>query len=125
MASNVSKGASAKAKSKKWLQARGYTVGDLEIVRWVYKSGRPAFAVKKDQWGADLLALGHNVAIFVQCKSGESARGGTFPSARREFAAFTFPAHTRQIVMGWPPQARVPRIVEVFRDGSYQEVQAV
>lgn len=125
LASNVSRGAQAKGKTKKWLEARGYTVGDLEIVRWVWKAGKPAFAVKRDQFASDLIALGHDTVVFVQVKSGESARGGTFPAARREFATFTFPAHSRQIIVAWPPQARVPRIIEVLRDGGYQEVQAV
>ena len=125
MASNVSRGADAKGKTKAWLMARGYLVWDMEIVRTVWKNGRPAFSVKKDQCASDLGAMGHDVVLFVQVKSGDSARGGTFPGARREFATFTFPKHTRQIIVGWPPLARVPRIVEVFRDGSYQEVQAV
>lgn len=125
MASNASRGAAAKGRTRKWLTARGYSVGDLEIVRWVYKHGRPAFAVKKDQWASDLLAVGHDTVIFVQVKSGESARGGTFPSARREFASFTFPTMARTIILGWPPDARVPRLVEVFRDGTFREGQAI
>lgn len=83
------------------------------------------FSVKKDQCASDLGAMGHDAVIFVQVKSGESARGGTFPSARREFASFTFPASTRQVVIAWPPNARVPRLVEVYRDGSYEEKQAI
>jgi hypothetical protein len=125
MASNASRGAAAKAKTKRWLEARGYTVGDLEIVRWVWKFGKPAFAIKKDQWASDLLAIGHNTVLFVQVKSGASASGGTFPAARREFATFTFPDCTRQIIVGWPPLARTPRVVEVFREGGYTEVVAV
>lgn len=125
MASNASKGALAKNKTRKWLTDRRYTVLDLEIVRTVWKAGRPAFSIKKDQMASDLLAIGHNTVIFVQVKSGISAKGGTFPSARREFATFTFPDTTRRIIVAWPPLARVPRLVEVFADGSFTEVQAI
>lgn len=125
MASNASRGAAAKGKTKRWLEARGYTTWDMEVVRTIWKDGRPAFSVKKDQCASDLGAMGHETVIFVQVKSGESAKGGTFPAARREFATFTFPACSRQIIVGWPPLARVPRIIECFRDGSFQEVQAV
>ena len=126
MASNASKGASAKNKTRKWLSARGYTVCDMEIVRTIWKGGKPAFSIKRDQCGSDLLAVGHETVIFVQCKSGASAKGGTFPAARREFATFRFPKCTRQVIIAWPPLARVPRIVEVFpATNEYQEVQAI
>ena len=125
MASNASRGADAKSKTRKWLTARGYVVGDLEIVRWVWKGGKPAFAVKRDQFASDLLAVGHDTIIFVQVKSGDSARGGTFPAARREFATFTFPASARMLIVGWPPGATVPRLIEVGHDGSWSERRAV
>jgi len=125
VASNASRGAAAKNKTKKWLINRGYQALDLEITRTVWKHGRPAFAVKYDQMASDLLAVGHESVIFVQVKSGESARGGTFPAARREFSKFAFPSCARMIVLGWPPLARVPRVVECFRDGTFTEVQAV
>lgn len=125
MASNASRGAAAKNKTRKWLTDRGYTVGDLEITRNIWKGGRLAFSIKKDQWASDLLAVGHDVVLFVQVKSGISAKGGTFPAARREFATFRFPSHTRQIIVAWVPQARLPRIIECFADGSFVEVQSV
>lgn len=125
MASNASRGAAAKNKTRKWLSERGYTVLDLEIVRTVWKAGRPAFSIKKDQMASDLLAVGHNAVIFVQVKSGQSAAGGTFPAARREFGTFAFPDMARCLIVAWPPLARVPRLVEVFADKTYREVQAV
>lgn len=125
MASNASRGAAAKGKTKKWLEARGYVVGNLEQSRWIYKGGRPAFAVKQDQFASDLLAVGHESILFVQVKSGASAMGGTFPAARREFATFRFPASCRMVIIAWPPLARVPRVVEVFNEGGYREIQAI
>lgn len=125
MASNASRGAAAKNKTRKWLTDRGYTVWDMEVVRSVWKDGRPAFNIKKDQCASDLGGMGHNTVIFVQVKSGASASGGTFPAARREFAAFTFPDHCRLLIIGWPPLARVPRLMEIYRDGTYAEKQAI
>lgn len=125
MASNASRGAAAKNRTRKWLTERGYTVFDLEIVRTVWKAGRPAFSVKRDQLGADLGAIGHNVVLFVQVKSGLSAAGGTFPQARREFAKYQFPAATRQIIVAWAPRTRAPRILEVFENDEFVEVQSV
>lgn len=125
MASNASRGAAAKNKTRKWLTDRGYTVFDLEIVRTVWKAGRPAFSIKRDQLGSDLGAIGHNCTLFIQVKSGVSAKGGTFPQARREFAKFVFPDATRQLIIAWAPRARTPRIIEVFTDQTFVEVQSV
>lgn len=125
MASNASRGAQAKLKTKRWLVNRGYVVADMEVVRTIFISPSKRFAQKFDQWGADLIAMGHDTTVLVQVKSGESASGGTFPSARREFEKFPHPSQVRKIVIGWPVRARVPRIVEVFPDHSFTEVQAV
>lgn len=110
MASNVSRGARAKARTKAWLIARGYQVADLEKVYWLFKAGA-RIPIKKDQLGCDLLAVSAGNVLFIQVKSGRAAIGGTFPDARRTFAQFTFPAFTKQLVIAWPPRARVPRIV--------------
>ena len=112
MSSNAARGARAKARTKQWLIARGYQVGDLEVVRWIVKPGGDRIPVKRDQFGSDLIAVSADDVLFVQVKSGESARGGTFPDARRKFQAFTFPTTTKQIVIAWPPRARVPRVVQ-------------
>lgn len=125
MASNVSRGSAAKGKTKKWLEARGYQVAHLELVRWVYRGGRPAFAVKQDQFGSDLLAVGHNVILFVQVKYGKTARGGSFPEARREFGRFVFPDGVRCLVIAWPDDASIPRLVEALPDGSWVERKAM
>ena len=108
--SNAAKGAYYKGKTKLWLQAQGYQVADLEVVRWIFvKGGR--LPVKRDQFGADLLAVNATEIRFVQVKSGEAARGGTFPAARRTFGEFVFPPSAPCCVIAWPPRARTPRIV--------------
>lgn len=116
MATNVSRGAAAKGRTKKYLQARGYQVADLEVVRYIFgKGGR--MPVKRDQFGSDLLAVSHFEVIFVQVKSGKSAAGGTFPEARREFAKFEFPRGVVRRIIAWPPYARYPRIIDMGNDG--------
>ena len=121
MSSNAERGARAKARTKKWLEAQGYQVVDLEKVYWIL-TPKGRLPIKKDQMGSDLLAVlpegrerdftaPEQHVLFVQVKSGKSAKGGTFPAARREFAKFSFPVCTRQVVIAWPPRARQPRIV--------------
>jgi hypothetical protein len=119
MPSNAQRGAYYKGRTKKWLAGQGWQVANLEEVRWVYRPGRPPMPVKRDQFGADLIAMSAAGIIFVQVKSG--AIGGTFPDARRKFGAFTFPAATyrstgtavvRRWVVAWAPRSRSPRVVE-------------
>lgn len=125
MASNASRGAAQKRRAKIWLMNRGYVVADMEIMRRIYISPAKQFYQKNDQWGADLIAVSADAIVLAQVKSGEAAKGGTFPDARREFAKYPHPPMLRKIVIGWPPKVRVPRLVEVFPDGSFEEVQAV
>lgn len=126
MASNASRGAAAKSKTKKWLLNRGYVVWDMEIVRTVWlPGGRKVFA-KSDQLGADVGAMRSEIALLlVQVKYGDTAKGGTFPEARREFAKYPHPHGVRKVIMGWVPGARLPRIIECFGNGTFVEVQSV
>jgi hypothetical protein len=112
MASNASRGAAAKGRTKKYLIAHGYEVADLEVVRWIVTRGQ-RIPVKRDQLGSDLLAVNEAEIIFVQVKSGKAAVGGTFPQARRVFAETTIPPAAQQWIIAWPPRARVPRIVKM------------
>ena len=122
MASNASRGAAAKLRSKKWLINRGYVVCDAEILRTIFLPGGRKVYSKRDQWGADIFAMNAEVNVHVQVKSGACAAGGTFPEARREFAKYPHPAGTRKIILAWGLKARHPRLVEVFADGTYREV---
>lgn len=130
MASNVSRGAAAKSRTKKWLIARGYQVGNMEEIYWIYNpKDRRMIPRKKDQFGSDLIALcPRRGVMFVQCKSGESTRGGTFPAARREFAKYAFPETglIRRVIIAWPPRAREPRVMLVSgaQADNFVEVEA-
>lgn len=122
MATNVSRGAAAKGRTKKYLLAQGWQVADLEVVRWIFgKGGR--IPVKRDQFGSDLLAVNAEQVAFVQVKSGVTATGGTFPDARREFAKYFFPPGVLRLIIAWPPKARHPRIIEVLDGGDYIELE--
>lgn len=121
MPSNAQRGAYYKGRTKRWLVAQGWQVCNLEEVRWIYRPGQRPMPVKRDQFGSDLLAMNETGIVFVQVKGGEAARGGTFPDARRKFAAYTFPAAAyrstgktvvRRWVVAWAPRSRSPRIVE-------------
>lgn len=112
MLSSAQKGAYWKARTRKWLVAQGYQVGDLEIVHWIFtKGGR--IPTKRDQFGSDLLAVSLTEVVFVQVKGGRT--GGTFPEARRKFAEFQFPPSTQQWVVAWAPRARKPVVVDCTR----------
>ncbi len=125
MASNAQKGARYKARTKRWLEAQGYTVVDLEIVRWIHKPDGTRIPVKRDQMACDLLAVKAATELWIQVKGGEQARGnGQFLPAQREFANFTFPHWSEQWVVAWAPRARQPRIIRVEKrdhDASRQD----
>ena len=112
MASNASRGAAAKGKTKKWLEKQGFAVADLEVVRWLH-TPRGRLPVKRDQFASDLLAIDATRVVFVQVKSGKQVGPATeFPDAMRAFAEHTFPACSEQWVVGWPFRAREPRVVK-------------
>jgi len=111
MASNAQRGAYYKARTKKWLIARGWQVADMEIVRWIYQPGRPPIPIKRDQFASDLVTMKGSRIAFVQVKGGKAAIGGTFPAARREFAKFVWPEHVERWIIAWAPRSRAPRIV--------------
>lgn len=111
MARNAQRGAYYKGRTKKWLAARGWQVADMEVVRWIYQPGRQPMPVKRDQFASDLLAMNASRIVFVQCKGGEAARGGTFPAARRAFEAFVWPVFVERWIIAWAPRSREPRII--------------
>ena len=113
LSSNAGRGAYYKARTKKWLEARGYQVGDLELVRWVYPPDRDPFPTKKDQFASDLLAVNATEIVFVQVKGGSpKTTGGSFPDAQRKFAAYVFPSFAQCWIVAWPLRSREPRVVK-------------
>ena len=81
MSSNAAKGSYYKARTKKYLLACGWQVADLEVVKTIYPEGYgvgKSFSVKRDQFGADLLAVNAERIVFAQVKGGAQATGGLF-----------------------------------------------
>lgn len=112
MASAAEKGAYYKGRTRRWLEANGYQVWDMEIVRWVTHPDGQRFPIKRDQMGADLGAMNREEIVFVQVKGGVYGRT-QLAKARAEFARFAFPPGTKQWVVLWTPRARQPEIVVV------------
>lgn len=115
MSITSARGARAKAKTKKWLEAQGYIVGDLEIVKWVYRPGGKRLPVKKDQFASDLIGVRADHIAWVQVKGGKTAKAA-IPAALRAFSAFHWPPGSVQMVVAWPLRAREPIVKYFERD---------
>lgn len=105
---NARRGAYYKNRTRKWLEAAGWQVGDLERVAYV---GPDRIPVKRDQFGSDLLAVSGRRLVFIQVKSGKIT--GNFPEARRAFDSFRFPPFAGRLVIAWAHGASTPRIVNM------------
>lgn len=109
MQSAVAKGQYWKVRTKKYLESRGYQVAYLERVMWIMtNNGR--VPVKRDQFGADLLAVNQIEVVFVQVKGGETGRKNV-AAARTEFAKYVFPPGTQQWIVVWDKRARHPEVI--------------
>lgn len=109
MASNASRGARWKARSKRYLQQQGYEVGDMEILRVVY-TPNGMVPTKRDQWASDLIAqrADEDAVLFVQVKGGAKVNTA---EAKRKFGEHVFARCTRRVIHIWRPMARTPEII--------------
>lgn len=110
------KGNYYKLRTKKWLEAKGYAVAFMERIMWIppKEPGGRLIPIKRDQFGADLLAVSKTELIFVQVKlKGPTNTSGLRASAIAEFAKHIIPAFAQQWVVIWEPKAREPEIHEV------------
>jgi hypothetical protein len=107
MPSAVAKGQYYQGRTKRWLERQGYVVGLLQRMGFVMtRHGlRP---VKRDLFGADLLAVSRERVLFVQVKSGETRPD--FASARREFALYPLAPSCQQWTVYWTPRAMKPEV---------------
>src|ERR1044072_6774129 len=112
MPTAVSRGSYYQLRSRKWLQARGFTVCTMHFSGWM-KVGPARFVpFTRDLFGADLLAVSPDVTWFVQVKGGEGWRDH-LAAARQKFAGYPVGVGSAQIILGWPPQARAPEVITV------------
>ena len=110
MVSRVQKGNYYRLKTKKWLEADGYLVENLEHSQRIFlKDKDQVIFIKKDIWGADLIAKNKKEIIFIQCKTNK----GDISSGIKELNTTIWPACVKLWVVRWPLRAREPEIVEV------------
>lgn len=102
---NAKKGTYYKARTKKWLEGKGYVVGSLEKMFPIMRPGKTAFFIKQDQFGSDLLAVGSSDLIFVQVKLNRK----NIAVAHKEFAKFP-----------WPSSKAVKRWIVVWEVGGHE-----
>lgn len=108
--SSARRGGYWKARSKRWLERRGFPVADMEIVRTIFTRGR-LIGIKRDQWGADLMYATPLVFVLVQVKGGAKPTSTLTKQALREFEKHRFPRHSRRELHVWRPRAHVPEVV--------------
>lgn len=107
MTSSSTKGTYYRGRMRKWLEARGYVVAQLERMHML----RPGKFVKRDQLGADLLAVNGECVLFVQVKmGGESWRQRGLNEARKAFEPFPIPPNAEQWIAVWEVGAEAPLI---------------
>ena len=114
MASNAAKGQRAKLKTRDWFVKQGFAVALLERIMWIPRGNARPLPIKKDQLGADLLAVNDYRALFVQVKAfGTDDRRNalTVKAALAEFAKHPCPPGCEQVVVVWQRGARLPRLV--------------
>jgi hypothetical protein len=102
-------GAYYKRRTKKYLEGRGFAVAYMERIQWIPgRRGGPMIPVKRDQFGADLLAMNLDTMALVQVKFQRTA-GGT-AAARRAFDKWPIPRFVQTWIVVWAPRQREPEI---------------
>lgn len=109
MPSNADRGARWKARSKKWLEQQGKTVFHMELHR-VNFTRHGMIPTKRDQLGADLGYLDHNVVVFVQVKGGLRPQSTLWAEAKEAFSNYRWPRFSRRELHVWRPFASSPEI---------------
>jgi len=106
------KGNYYKYKTKQWLIKQSYCVDYLEKLQRVFSKGQLIY-VKKDLFGADILAFNKDEMIFVQVKSGEKTTGINIKKAINEFLKYPFPDFVKLWIVVWRPKEKEPEIIDV------------
>lgn len=108
MPSRAALGTYYRGRTREWLEKQGYTVAQLEMLKWVLPPGRRPFAVKKDQLGSDLLAVSATEVLFVQAKLGRD----NIAAGRKLFREFPCPPGAKQLIAVWERGARAPELID-------------
>jgi hypothetical protein len=108
----VRKGNYYRKKTIDYLRLDGYDVEILEKNQRIYKGGKVYF-IKKDLWGADLIAKNEEELIFIQCKTNRAH----ISAGIKELHKTKWPEFVKLWVVLWEPYDKEPEIIEVENDG--------
>ncbi|HOK41584.1 MAG TPA: hypothetical protein PLD27_11160 [bacterium] len=103
-----------KYKTKKYFEKKGYMVEYLERVQTLKIRNRYIY-IKKDIFGADLLAINKDELLFIQVKSGKDNTGIKKSEAISELEKIIMPKckHIKKQLFIWRKFKREPEIIEV------------
>lgn len=108
----MNKGNYYKKKTKDFLEKQGFCCEYLEKLQRVY-TGSKIIYVKRDLFGADLLAMNTEKIIFVQVKSGSPDTGINYKKAISEFQKYPFPSFVDRWIVIWRERQKEPEILDV------------
>lgn len=113
--SAAAKGSHYKARTKAWLEKRGYDVAFLERMFLLHKPAdklrpgeSPMIPIKRDQMGADLLAVSETEILFVQVQLGREH----IAKRRAEFSQHRCPPPAKQWLVIWEKGGREPEVID-------------
>lgn len=107
--SKVSKGNYYKRKTKQWFIDKGYNCDYLEKnQRFVDKKTKRLIFIKRDMFGADLIAFNSNDLIFANSKFGRK----NIAEGLKEFAKYSFPDFVKCWLVVWEKGDSEPEIIE-------------
>jgi hypothetical protein len=112
MATNNSRGAYYKKRTKEYLEKKGYTVQLTEFISSRPIGGGKMIWTKKDVFGSDGIAMNGTEIIFWNAKStitGEQKQ--VKHSGRKEFALYPFPDCVKRQLYIWEPR-KEPVIID-------------
>ncbi|HOM27321.1 MAG TPA: hypothetical protein PKV21_07430 [bacterium] len=108
----MNKGNYYKKKTKEFLEKQGYVVEYLEKIQRIYTKGKLIF-VKRDLFGADLIALSKQKCLFIQVKSGGKNTGINIKKAIEEFNKYPFPDFIDRWIVVWKERVKEPEIIDI------------
>lgn len=85
------------------MEKQGWTVENSEVNKICYFNGK-LFAVHKDLFGSDLLAMNGKDVVFIQCKTHIS----DMSKAVKEFQKYPFPDYIKKWIVRWELRKKEP-----------------
>lgn len=102
------KGSYYRLKTKKWFIDKGYDCENAEKNQRIFIKGQVIF-IKKDIFGADLIAMTTEEIIFANSVLGRK----NIASHIKEFNKYKYPDFVKRWIVVWEERAREPEIIEV------------